>query len=82
MSRHTQAHLTRKIEKFRSEAYKEQKREQMEYYMGAKLLEVGVDPNSVIYRWAKEVKGNDEEWTISAYWGDSKDKILQEEGQL
>ncbi|MGG6297344.1 hypothetical protein ACQ4M4_23365 [Leptolyngbya sp. AN02str] len=79
MARHTQAHLTRKIERFRSEDYKQLKKEQMEYYMGAKLLEVGVDPKSVIYRWSMEHKGKDEEWTISAYWGDSKDKVLQEE---
>lgn len=79
MARHTQAHLTRTVEKFRSEAYKQQKKEQMEYYMGAKLLEVGVDPQKVIYRWATEVKGSQEEWTISAYWGDSKDQLLQEE---
>lgn len=80
MARHTQAHLTRKFERFRSDAYKEQKKEQMQYYMGAKLLEVGIDPNNVIYRWAMQVKGNQEEWTISAYWGDSKDQLLQEEG--
>lgn len=79
MARHTQAHLTRRIEKFRSQVYKDQKKEQMQYYMGAKLLEVGIDPNSVIYRWSSEVKGNDEEWTISAYWGQSKDELLQSE---
>lgn len=79
MARHTQAHLTRRIETFRSDVYKQQKKEQMEYYMGAKLLEVGVDPNGVIYRWSSEIKGKDEEWTISAYWGDSKDELLQAE---
>ncbi len=80
MPKHTQAHLTRKIERFRSDDYKQLKKEQMEYYMGAKLLEVGVDPNSVIYRWSVQVSGNNEEWTCSAYWADSKDKLLQEEG--
>jgi hypothetical protein len=51
----------------------------MEYYMGAKLIEIGVDPKSAIYRWSMETKGNSEVWTYSAYWGDSKKKVLQQE---
>jgi hypothetical protein len=79
MARHTQAHLTRKIEKFRSPNSKDMTKSQMEYYMGAKLLEIGVDPKSAIYRWSMEVEGNNEVWTYSAYWGDSREKVLSQE---
>ena len=48
--------------------------------MGAKLLEVGVDPNKgVIYRWKTIDKGPKEEWVYSAYWGESRAKIEAEE---
>lgn len=80
MAKHTQAHMSRSIEKNNPPALKQRTKDQMEYYMGAKLLEIGVDPKSAIYRWAMEVKGNDEVWTYSAYWGDSKEKILAGEG--
>ncbi len=79
MARPTQAHMSRTISKYRSEAAKDLTKQQMEYYMGAKLIEVGVNPKSAIYRWSKETKGNDEIWTYSAYWGDSKEKLLQQE---
>ncbi|HIK54861.1 MAG TPA: hypothetical protein IGS37_06845 [Synechococcales cyanobacterium M55_K2018_004] len=79
MARHTQAHMTRKIEKFRSSAAKDMTKKQMEYYMGAKLIEIGVDPQSAIYRWSMEVEGSNEVWTYSAYWGDSKERVLLEE---
>lgn len=52
---------------------------QVEYYMGAKLEEIGVNINLPIYRWKGEDKGNFIEWTYSAYWDDSKDQILAEE---
>ena len=48
---------------------------QMEYYMGAKLLEIGVDPQSAVYRWSSEIKGNDLVLTCSAYWGESREKL-------
>lgn len=79
MAKHTQAHLTRKIEKYWSSGIKERTKTQMEYYMGAKLLEIGVNPKSAIYRWSVEEEGSREVWTYSAYWGDSKEKRLQEE---
>jgi hypothetical protein len=47
----------------------------MEYYMGAKLIEVGVDPKHTVYRWTSEIKGSQEEITVSAYWGESREKL-------
>ncbi|WAL62686.1 hypothetical protein [Thermocoleostomius sinensis] len=81
MAKHTQAHLSRTIEKNKPPALKERTKMQMEYYMGAKLIEVGVDPKSAIYRWSMETRGNNEVWTYSAYWGDSREKVLADEGQ-
>lgn len=80
MAKHTQAHLTRSVQKNASEAWKEMTRRKMEYYMGAKLLEIGVEPKSAIYRWSSEIKGSSEAITCSAYWGDSKATLLAEEG--
>lgn len=80
MAKHTQAHLPRKVEKNLPQPLKDRTQQQMEYYMGAKLLEVGVNPKSAIYRWSVEEAGNRyERWTYSAYWGDSKETLLQEE---
>jgi hypothetical protein len=81
MAKHTQAHLPRTIEKYLPPNVKEMEKRKMEYYMGAKLLEVGVDPKLPIYRWTKEDKGDREVWTYSAYWGDSKERILQDEAK-
>ena len=81
MAKHTQAHLSRNIEKNQPSFLKERTKEQMEYYMGAKLIEIGVNPKSAIYRWSMEMKGNNEVWTCSAYWDDSKERILAEEGR-
>lgn len=75
MAKHTQAHLSRTIPKNQPEFLKDRTKQQMEYYMGAKLLEVGVNPKIAIYRWATEDKGNNEVWTYSAYWGESKEKM-------
>jgi hypothetical protein len=80
MAKHTQAHLTRSVEKSKPSGLKDLTKRQMEYYMGAKLLEIGVDPKSAIYRWSTEIKGNKEVYTYSAYWGDSKARMLEEEG--
>jgi hypothetical protein len=79
MAKPTQAHLTKRIAKNQSDGMKDLKKRQMEYYMGAKLIEVGVDPKSAIYRWSVETRGNTEVWTYSAYWGDSKAQLTQEE---
>lgn len=79
MAKPTQAHMSQTWSKRRTQAFKDQKKDQMKYYMGAKLIEVGVNPKSAIYRWKVEISGDDETWTCSAYWGESKDKILQEE---
>ena len=50
----------------------------IEYYMGAKLIEVGVNPKSAYYRWSCEEEGEDMIWTYSAYWGELKEQMLQE----
>ena len=78
MAKHTQAHLPRRIKKYKG-GLDAGTKQQMEYYMGAKLLEVGVDPQSVTYRWSAKVEGDDEIWTYSAYWGDSLEQLLAEE---
>lgn len=79
MAKHTQAHLSRTIERSKPPSVKDMTKRQMEYYMGAKLIEIGIDPKSAIYRWSSEIKGNNEVWTYSAYWGDSKEKLQQQE---
>jgi hypothetical protein len=81
MAKPTQAHMTRTVEANQPPALKERTKTQMEYYMGAKLIEVGVDPKSAIYRWSVEAKGRNEVWTYSAYWDDSKEKKLEEESR-
>jgi hypothetical protein len=77
--KHTQAHLPRSIPKGQSEFFKQRTRKEMEYYMGAKLIEVGVNPKQAIYRWTSEIKGNSEIITCHAYWGESRAKIEAEE---
>ena len=52
MAKHTQAHITRTINKKQPSAVLEKTQSQMEYYMGAKLIEIGVNPQSAIYRWS------------------------------
>ncbi len=78
MAKHTQAHLTRTVEKNKPNSLKEMTKRQMEYYMGAKLLEIGIDPKTAIYRWSTEINGSNEVYTYSAYWGDSKEKMQPE----
>ncbi|MDJ0725564.1 MAG: hypothetical protein QNJ38_10675 [Prochloraceae cyanobacterium] len=75
MVEHTQAHLSRTIESSLPNSVKEKTKRQMEYYMGAKLIEIGIDRKSAIYRWSVEKQENSETWTYSAYWGDSKEKL-------
>lgn len=79
MAKHTQAHITKNVPKNQHEFYKNRIRTQTEYYMGAKLLEVGVNPKIAIYRWKIEDDGRNEKWTYSAYWGESREKIEAEE---
>lgn len=79
MAKPTQAHMSKRIRKTDPPMLKERTKTQMEYYMGAKLIEVGVNPKSAIYRWAMEDKGAEELWTYSAYWDDSRARILEEE---
>jgi hypothetical protein len=71
--------MSKTISKTKPDAVRDMTKRQMEYYMGAKLLEIGIDPKSAIYRWSLETKGNDEVWTYSAYWGDSKEKLMKQE---
>lgn len=73
--KHTQAHLSRTVPKHQSEFFKQRTRSSMEYYMGAKLLEVGVNPKNTIYRWSSTIQGEQEVITISAYWGESRRKL-------
>lgn len=75
----TQAHITKLISKSQSEVLRARTKKQTEYYMGAKLLEVGVNPDKAIYRWQVIDKGMKEEWTYSAYWDDSRETIQAEE---
>lgn len=75
MAKHTQAHMTRKMPLKQSKFLRERTLDQMEYYMGAKLLEIGVDPKSAVYRWSRAVEGDREVVTYSAYWGDSKERL-------
>lgn len=71
--------MSKTIGKNKPDAFKDLTKRQIEYYMGAKLIEVGVNPNSAIYRWSLETKGNNEIWTYSAYWGDSREQLLKQE---
>ena len=79
MARPTQAHLSRSWSKRRPEEFKDMKKKQIEYYMGAKLIEVGVDPRAAIYRWSIKTQDDRETWTYSAYWGESKENLLKQE---
>lgn len=74
--RHTQAYFSRTIEKNLHPVLVAQNKEQMEYYMGAKLIEVGVNPNSAVYRWSLKTTKREATWIYTAYWGESKDKLL------
>ena len=76
MTKHTQAHLTRTVNKNQPSAVLEQTQSQMKYYMGAKLIEMGVDPKSAIYRWSVSNKDEEKLWTLSAYWDEDKRKLL------
>jgi len=76
MAKHTQAHLTRTVNKNQPSTVLEKTQSQMKYYMGAKLIEIGVDPQSAIYRWSVSNKDDEKLWTLSAYWDSDKEKLL------
>lgn len=84
MGKSTQAHLERTIQKDQPLAARQQELKKMNYYMGAKLLEVGVDPQSpeILYRWSVKTEGNQQFCTLSAFWGESKAKLLSGEYPL
>ena len=76
MVKHTQAQITRTVNKNQPSEVLEKTQNQMEYYMGAKLVEIGVDPKSAIYRWSVSNQDNEKLWTLTAYWGSDKEKLL------
>ncbi len=80
MTKHTQAHLTRTVNFNQPSALLEQTKSQMKYYIGAKLIEIGVNPKSAIYRWSVSTKDESHIWTLSAYWDEDKEKLLS--GQI
>lgn len=84
MSKSTQAHLERTINKNRSLEDRQQVLQQMHYYMGAKLLEVGVNPQSpeILYRWSVKHQNDEQICTLSAFWGQSKQELLSGENPL
>ena len=82
MAKPTYAHLTRSIDTNQSGERQEQAKQKMQYYMTAKLREIGVNPKSAIYEWSVEQGNNTENWTYSAYWGDSKERRLRESQPL
>jgi len=84
MSKPTQAHLERTLNREQPLEARQQVLRQMNYYMGAKLLEVGIDPKSpeVLYRWSVKTEGNEQTCTLSAFWGQSKAELLSGEHPL
>ncbi|AFZ37809.1 hypothetical protein Sta7437_4340 [Stanieria cyanosphaera PCC 7437] len=82
MPKPTQAHLDRTIKKNQPLELKQKTLSQMQYYMGAKLIEVGIDPQSVIYRWSVKHKEDEQICTLSAFWGESRKKLLSGEEPL
>jgi hypothetical protein len=84
MARPTQAHLERTVKKDQPLAARQEVLGKMNYYMGAKLIEVGIDPQSpeILYRWSVKNRGNDQICTLSAFWGESKEELLSGEHPL
>ena len=76
MAKPTQAHLERTINKNESLELRQQTLSQMQYYMGAKLVEVRIDPKKVMYRWSIKNKSDQQICTLSAFWGESQRKLL------
>ena len=82
MAKPTQAHLERTVNKNDPLEVRQQTLSQMQYYMGAKLIEVRVDPQAVMYRWSIENQEDLQICTLSAFWGESRKKILSGEEPL
>jgi hypothetical protein len=82
MAKPTQAHLERTIDKNDPVEVRQQTLSQMQYYMGAKLVEVRVNPQKVIYRWSIENLDEKQICTLSAFWGESQRKLLSGEEPL
>lgn len=76
MAKPTQAHLERTINKNDPLEVRQQTLSQMQYYMGAKLVEVRVNPQKVIYRWSIKHEAEQQVCTLSAFWGESQRKLL------
>ena len=76
MPKPTQAHLERTVNKQDPVEDRQKTLNQMQYYMGAKLVEVRIDPQKVMYRWSVKDDGNLQTFTLSAFWGDSQRKII------
>ena len=76
MAKPTQAHLERTINKNDSLEIRQQTLSQMQYYMGAKLVEVRIDPKKVMYRWSIKNQSDRQICTLSAFWGESQRKLL------
>ncbi|GAB4546455.1 MAG: hypothetical protein Tsb0014_40950 [Pleurocapsa sp.] len=82
MAQSTQAHLSRTVQKDQPLEVRHKTLSQMQYYMGAKLIEVGIDPQSVMYRWSVKNQDNEQICTLSAFWGESRAKLLSGETPL
>ncbi len=82
MPRPTQAHLDRTVDKNQPLEARQKTLSQMSYYMGAKLLEVGIDPQAVTYRWSVKDQKDQQICTLSAFWGSSRKKLLSGEEPL
>ena len=84
MPKSTQAHLSRTVKKDQPLALRQKTLSQMQYYMGAKLIEVGIDPQSelITYRWSVKNQDNEQICTLSAFWGESRQKLLSGEEPL
>lgn len=76
MPKSTQAHLDRTLDKNQPLKLRQQTLSQMQYYMGAKLIEVGIDPQAVLYRWSVKNKGDKQICILSAFWDDSRERLL------
>ena len=82
MAKPTQAHLERTLNKNDPMKVRQQTLSQMQYYMGAKLVEVRVNPQKVIYRWSIKNQSDQQICTLSAFWGESQRKLLSGEEPL
>lgn len=82
MPKPSQAHLERTINKNDPLEVRQQTLSQMQYYMGAKLVEVRINPQKVMYRWSIKNQGDRQICTLSAFWGDSQQKILSGKNPL